>query len=169
MQNAPRPFFRESLLSRAGLFQSGISSGRGRRSVKKPAAVLMLTSLIDAFSILVVYLLMFFSSAAEMSYVSSEIELPKAAAIERLDRRFIIQIRKDGYFAEEKKIEASRLTAFLLGLKKSLSEKYESGDPRSETITIQADKNLFYDKLSPVIQACGQTGFSDIKLAVLGE
>ena len=54
----------------------------------------MLTSLIDAFSILVVYLLMFFSDTGEMAYLSSDIDLPKASVIERLDRYSIIQVKK---------------------------------------------------------------------------
>ena len=158
----------ESFINRSHLgrpsFLSGAAAGRG-----KPVAVLMLTSLIDAFSILVVYLLMFFSNTGEMSYVSSEIELPKAAAIERLDRHFIIQIKKSGYFAEERRIESGRLTAFLLGLKRDLAKRGGGEESFSETLTIQADKNIPYDRLSPVIQAAGQTGFSDIKFAVLGE
>ena len=137
---------------------------------KRGAATLMLTSLIDAFSILVVYLLMFFSSTGEMTYVSSDIELPKANLIERLDRYSIIQIKKTGYFVEDTELKSEDIVSYLVDLKKKLNEKHsQSKAEQTETITIQADKTVPYDRLSPVIQACSHAGFSNIKFAVLGE
>ncbi|MCZ0933254.1 MAG: biopolymer transporter ExbD [Oligoflexia bacterium] len=137
---------------------------------KRGAAVLMLTSLIDAFSILVVYLLMFFSSTGEMTYVSSDIDLPKANVIERLDRYSIIQIKKEGYFVEDTELKADDLVSYLVDLKKQLNGNHSNqvGDQK-DTITIQADKTVKYSRLSPVIQACSHAGFSNIKFAVLGE
>lgn len=130
----------------------------------------MLTSLIDAFSILVVYLLMFFSDTAELNYASSGIELPSASVIERLDRYFILSIKKEGYFVEQKELKLESLTAYLLDLRKKLerSEMSYNVKDQKETITIQADKSISYEKLSPVIQACSQVGFSHIKFVVLG-
>ena len=128
----------------------------------------MLTSLIDAFSILVVYLLMFFSSAGEMTYVHSDIDLPKASAVERLDRHAIIAIKKDGYFAEDKKLVPGKVVSYLVNLKKQLNRSAGTAEEK-ETITIQADKSVPYKNLSPVIQACNQAGFSHINFAVLAE
>ncbi len=131
----------------------------------------MLTSLIDAFSILVVYLLMFFSDAGEMAYVSSDIDLPRASAIERLDRYSIIQVRKDGYFVEEKQLAKGALAPYLVNLKSRLNRLFsQDGETgQKETVTIQADKTITYKHLSPIIQACGHAGFSHIKFAVLSE
>ena len=138
---------------------------------RKTTATLMLTSLIDAFSILVVYLLMFFSNTAEMAYVSSDIELPKASVIERLDRYSIIQIKKDGYFVEDKELKINNLVPYLVDLKKKLNQNSDSKENKDqkETITIQADKTVKYNRLSAIIQACSHAGFSHIKFAVLGE
>lgn len=157
-----------SILKQSFVTDSSVVNTKASKKIKKSvAATLMLTSLIDAFSILVVYLLMFFSSTGEMAYVNSEIELPKASTIERLDRFSIIQIKKTGYFVDEKKIAESELVSFLLSLKQKLNANHASD--QAETITIQADKNLKYSDLSPIIQACSHTGFSEIKFAVLGE
>lgn len=131
----------------------------------------MLTSLIDAFSILVVYLLMFFSDTSELNYISDGLELPKARLIERLDRYFILSVKKEGYFVEDKKLSSDELVSYLFSLKKKLEQSqlsYTSKDHK-QTITIQADKSISYKKLSPLIQACSQVGFSHIKFAVLGE
>ena len=153
---------------------AGCLSSRGKASKRQKAvATLMLTSLIDAFSILVVYLLMFFSDTGEMAYISSDIDLPKASAIERLDRYSIIQVKKDGYFVEDKKLIQEDLVPYLVSLKKQLNQSaiQDEGTDQKETITItiQADKKVKYKHLSPIIQACSHAGFSNIKFAVLGE
>ena len=152
-------------------FTGSLSSSRKSIRKKRGTATLMLTSLIDAFSILVVYLLMFFSNTGEMTYVSSDIDLPKANILERLDRYSIIQIKQAGYFVEDTELKADELVAYLVDLKKKLNKEYSSQaeTDQKETITIQADKTIKYDRLSPVIQACGHAGFSNIKFAVLGE
>ena len=150
----------------------GLLSSRGKTARRKRAvATLVLTSLIDAFSILVVYLLMFFSSTGEMTYVSSDIELPKAVSIERLDRYSILQVKKEGYFVEDRKLTRENLVPYLVDLKKKLNRSplQEEETDQKETITIQADKTVKYDRLSAVIQACSHAGFSNIKFAVLSE
>ena len=160
-----RSVFQNQAVSKP-LFSRG---ARGKK--KKMVATLMLTSLIDAFSILVVYLLMFFSNTGEMTYVSSDIDLPKASAIERLDRHSIIQIKKEGYFVEERELTRENLIYYLVNLKKKLNQfSFQEGETdQRETITIQADKTVKYVRLSAVIQACSHAGFSNIKFAVLGE
>ena len=151
-------------------FAGPLSSKGSPVKKKRGAAVLMLTSLIDAFSILVVYLLMFFSSTGEMTYVSSDIDLPKANVIERLDRYSIIQIKKEGYFVEDMELKADNLVSYLVDLKKQLNRNRSNpAENQKDTITIQADKTVKYERLSPVIQACGHAGFSNIKFAVLSE
>ncbi len=162
----------DSILSQSFVTDSSLLNVRGaKRNKKKVGATLMLTSLIDAFSILVVYLIMFVSNTGEMTYVSSDIELPKASTLERLDRYSIIQIKKGGYFVEEKQIQESNLVSFLVKLKKKLvlQNLHDDGSGQLETITIQADKKIKYGQLSSVIQACSHAGFSEIKFAVLGE
>lgn len=141
------------------------------KSVRKKRIVgtLMLTSLIDAFSILVVYLLMFFSDTAEMTYVSSDIQLPKASSIERLDRFSIIQIKPQGYFVDQKELNEEDIVAYLVDLKKTKNLSQLDSEELKDTITIQADKSISYSRLSPVIQACSHAGFSHIKFAVLSE
>jgi len=160
----------QSILKQSVISSSLLSLRGNQKQKKEIGGVLMLTSLIDAFSILVVYLLMLFSNTGEMAYVNSEIDLPKATTLERLDRYSIVQIKKEGYFIEDKQIQAASLVSFLVQLKKTLTHTVDNnGNQVSDTITIQADKNIRYSKLSSVIQACSHAGFSEIKFAVLGE
>ena len=67
---------------------------------------------------------------------------------------------------EDKKVMAQDIVPSLISLKKKLSRSHSANQ---ETITVQADKSVEYSKLSSVIQACSQAGFSHIKFAVLGE
>ena len=161
----------DSILSQSFVKDSSLLNVKGTKRKKKMiGATLMLTSLIDAFSILVVYLIMFVSNTGEITYVNSEMELPKASTLERLDRYSIIQIRREGYFVEEKKIQESNLMSFLVDLKKKLVKNFHADDrSKLETITIQADRRIKYSQLSSIIQACSHAGFSEIKFAVLGE
>ncbi|MGI9549091.1 MAG: ExbD/TolR family protein [Bdellovibrionales bacterium] len=159
-----------SILNHSFVNQSSLLNLKGgQKKRKKIGETLMLTSLIDAFSILVVYLLMFFSNTGEMTYVNSEINLPKATTIERLDRYSIIQIKKEGYFVEDENIPEDKLVPFLLSLKQKLAKNLHGDNKELETITIQADKSIKYEQLSSVIQACSHVGFSEIKFAVLSE
>ena len=104
-----------------------------------------------------------------MTYVSSDIDLPKANVIERLDRYSIIQIKKTGYFVEDTELKKDNLVSYLVDLKRSLNKSQANQEDQKDTITIQADKTIKYDRLSPVIQACSHAGFSNIKFAVLAE
>lgn len=163
--------FRSNSIFQTHVLSGPLSSRNKKAKRRKAVAALMLTSLIDAFSILVVYLLMFFSNTGEMTYVSSDIDLPKASSIERLDRYSIIQVKKEGYFIEDQQFDLENVVPYLVKLKQKLTESSkQSGEvDQSETITIQADKTVKYKRLSAIIQACSHAGFSHIKFAVLGE
>ena len=120
---------------------NGVLSSRGKIiKKKKGSATLMLTSLIDAFSILVVYLLMFFSSTGEMTYVSSDIDLPKASVIDRLDRYSIISIKKEGYFVEDKELKADDLLSYLVDLKKKLNRGAEESEDQRKRLPFKQTK-----------------------------
>ena len=155
-----------SLLARASFLSR---DGEAHISKRDLSQTLMLTSLIDAFSILVVYLLMSFSSTGEMAYMQANVELPKARTLKKLDRHSIVRITPQAYFIEDKEMSEADLVSGLVNLKQALVEEYGEKSPEIQTVTVQADKKIKYSRLSSVIQACSSAGFSDIKFAVLGE
>jgi biopolymer transport protein ExbD len=129
-------------------------------------ADLLLTALIDAFSILVIFLLMSFSSSGDILYISKNQELPKAAKAELLERFPIVKIESGGMFLEEQKVSADGLVAALLGARKKWQDLH-AGEEFPGILTVQADRRLKYEVLSQVVQASSHAGFSDIKFAVL--
>ena len=129
-------------------------------------ADLLLTALIDAFSILVIFLLMNFSSTGELLFMGKDMELPKAALGEMLAPAPVLKLDAGKLYIEDKEITTDNLVAELLDLRK----KFQALHPNEEypgVLTIQADRRLRYDQLSPIVQASNHAGFSDIKFAIV--
>ncbi len=138
----------------------------GERTKKTGSADLLLTALIDAFSILVIFLLMSFSSTGELLVVGKGQELPKAARADMLERFPLVKIDEGRYFVEEREVSSDGLVAELL----SLREKWREMHPGEEfpgVLTIQADRRVKYEIMNSVVLASSQAGFSEIKFAVV--
>jgi biopolymer transport protein ExbD len=126
----------------------------------------MLTSLVDTFSVLVIYLLVNFSTAGDLLYMSEGMELPSAAKSVELERNVVVKVEKDKLFIEEEEIPQGQLVRRLLDVKKNW-EKYYPDSEFTGALTIQADRRQTYDLLSHVVQAGGHAGYSDINFAVI--
>lgn len=137
--------------------------GKPKRNL---VATVMLTSLVDTFSVLVIYLLVNFSTTGELLYMSEGMELPAASQSIELERNVVVKVEKDKLFIEEEEIPVNGLVKKLIDVKKNWVDYY----PDSEftgAMTIQADRRQTYSLLSHVIQAGGHAGYSDINFAVI--
>lgn len=139
------------------------SRAKNRRDL---TATVMLTSLVDAFSILVIYLLVSFSTAGELLYISKGMELPAAHYVTKLDHNVVVKVERDRLFVEQEEVSVGHLIGKLMELRKNW-EKYYPGTEFSGSITIQADRRQTYSLLSNVIQAGSHAGYSDIHFAVI--
>jgi biopolymer transport protein ExbD len=136
------------------------------RHKKSIFADLLLTALIDAFSILVIFLLMSFSSSGEILALTKDVELPKAGLGINLERHPVIKLENGKVYLEDKEIQETDLVAEMMVLR----EKFKEIHPNQEypgIITIQADRRVKYEKMNSIIVASGNAGFSDIKFAIL--
>lgn len=143
-----------------------IINPRGAKHKRNIAADLLLTALIDAFSILVIFLLMNFSSTGEILMIGKNQELPKAHLADVLERNPVIKVDNEQIFVEDKLVDAKSITAELLELRK----KYQDLHPNEAfpgIATIQADRRVKYDLLNQIILGMNQAGYSDIKFAVV--
>ena len=144
------------------LASSGSIRPQGGRRMGLREAKVILTPLIDAFSILVIYLLMSFSTTGEILRVSEETELPSASQVDTLNMNTIIKIEKDQMFVDEEKIQSSRqLLQKLVHIRKKLENK------ANPAIIIQADRRIQFKGLNNVVLAAGHAGFSELHFAVL--
>jgi biopolymer transport protein ExbD len=136
------------------------------RHKRKITEELLLTALIDAFSILVIFLLMNFSSTGDIIYLEKGMELPKAVKADALDLNPVIKIDHGKVFLENKEVKVDELTAALIVLKMKFKEMHPEKEP-PVALTIQGDRRLKYEFLNGVVLASSQAGYSDIKFAVV--
>jgi biopolymer transport protein ExbD len=155
------PLSQSSLSSRLeGSSMLSPGAGRHKRAMN---AGLLLTSLVDAFSILVIFLIMNHSTNQEVVDMGKNIKLPTAMESQTIDSGVSIRIEDGGrFFVEEKEVGMSQLISTLKKLNASATEP-----AKKEGIVIVADRNLDYADLSPVILAGSQSGFTKFKFAVV--
>ena len=146
---------------------NSVLSPKGSRHKREVHAELLLTALIDAFSILVIFLLMSFSSSPEI-LMTGKLELPKTATGEQLDRQPVVRTEDGKLFVEEKETTPDGLVQALLDVRKKFTDTHP-GEVFPGIITIQGDRRLKYEALSSIVQASSQAGFSDIKFAVVSK
>ena len=128
---------------------------------------LALTSLVDAFSILVIYLLVHTTASTQTLNVDKQIRLPMASETEALETNVTIVKIVDGkYFLDDKPIRLNQLANRLSNLE-SIKTANSSGE--RPKIIIQADKEVSFASLNPILLASSEVGFVQIKFAVLSE
>jgi biopolymer transport protein ExbD len=159
MLNSARPLGTTQLGSAlAGQSRLRPSGGRFRRNV---ITSLMLTSLVDAFSILVIFLIM--NTANNPDVVNTgKVALPQALESELIQTGTVVRVENGRFLVEERPIALSALGATLKSINQTAT------DPgKKEGIIIVADRSLDYESLSPVILAGSQAGFTKFKFAVI--
>lgn len=132
-------------------------------------ADLLLTALIDAFSILVIFLLMNFSSTGEILFINKGVELPKASAIEILERNTVVRFDQGKFYIEDKELaNQDSLIQELLDNRKEWATSHP-GEEFKGIITIQADKKTKYESLNSIVLAMAHAGFGEIRFAVVAK
>lgn len=163
------------MVNQAILHTRAVSGVLGSQSVlhpdsqqKKKSIVsdLLLTALIDAFSILVIFLLMSFSSTGEILFVGKGTELPQAKNTTVLERTPVVKVDDGKLYVEDKEVAGDTLTTALLELRKQYQETHP-GEEYPGILTIQADRRVKYEVLNQIVVAASQAGFSDLKFAAL--
>ena len=120
---------------------------------------ILLTSLVDAFSILVIYLIVNTSSTPITD--SSAANLPRAAHTNTLERGVIVRIEDNKYFVENKPVLKKYLVRALLSLRKKENSKNKT------SLIIQSNRNSSFEDINPILVSGAASGFSKIKFAVI--
>lgn len=125
-----------------------------RRSKKKPLVFsLMLTSLIDAFSILVIYLLAG-GTELDSSRLKNLSKLPLSSQGTKIDEGLVIRVEKDGRF-------------FLGQQETTLAELMTKFKGVGSSVVIEADRNTSFRMLSPLVAAASRVGLETFEFAVI--
>ncbi len=141
---------------------------------------LKLTSMIDMFTILLVFLLKNFSAEGQIMSVAPDLRLPESTAQKPPETASIIAVTNDFVLLDGKRI--ARINEVVasdkllipelmseLQKKRKLSEKI--GEIHSQMaftgkISIQGDRELPYLVIKKIMFTCGQVGFNEMMLAV---
>jgi biopolymer transport protein ExbD len=151
---------------------------RGKRNGN---AGLMLTSLVDMFMIIVIFLLQNFSATGEVLYMSKDIKLPDAAHGVQLERAPVISVSSDAVTFEGRQVAATDelVKGELLNVpeledalrdEKRRYELVHADDPDHPfrgLVNVQADKQIPFRIIKRVMFACNQSGFGNINFAAL--
>lgn len=141
--------------------QSTLRPSRARKS-RSIFASLMLTSLVDAFSILVIFLLMNqVASQESLDVDTSRLALPHAVQSQLIMQGVTVRIDQNGFLVDKKPVRKDQLVAVLKQIYATSSEAKRDG------LIIVADKSLGYEELNPVIVAGSAAGFNKFKFAVI--
>jgi biopolymer transport protein ExbD len=134
---------------------------RGKVGVKELAQALPLTSLIDAFSIIVIYLLIGTQSGG-LEIPAHSLTLPVAQNSQALEKEVaILRIQNNQLFLNDQPVSLQNLGQKLADLKKS------SNEDKNFELMVQADQNMQYADLDPLIKAGSLAGIEKLKFAVL--
>jgi biopolymer transport protein ExbD len=136
------------------------SSQKPKKSV---VAQMMLTSLVDAFTIIVIYLIVN-SSTAEQMDVKDGIQLPKASHSQVIDQSPLVIFKNGQFIVDDQIVSESNLTQALVTLKSKHSGFLKDGQ---NAIVVQADENINFEDLQPIVIASAHAGIKQVKFAVL--
>lgn len=144
------------------------SAGFGRKEKHVGHHGHNLTSLVDCFAIILVYLLLATTFGDLSVDIDKDIQLPKATEAKALASDYMVVI-KDGltanptYMIDKQEVRLDNLAAVL----KAKADSMPTEEGKSKSIVIQADKKLSYAKLNPVIMVSLLAGFQEIQFAVI--
>lgn len=146
--------------------------GKGMRS---PQFTLMLTSMVDMFSMLVIFLLQTFSNSPEIAILKG-MHLPESKTAAIVKEAPVLSISKDGNLYLDQKLvgKTNDITRSPEELLKKLNLMKKNWivshkDPFSGDINLQADKEVDSTTVSMVMGILTTSQFQSIQLAVVGK
>lgn len=161
----------------ADAFEKHLINRRRKMSwgMKAAGFTLMLTSMVDMFSMLVVFLLQTFSSSPEILILKG-VELPNSITAAEVKEAPVLAISKDGNLYLDQKLvgmtkdvmtKPEELLKRLNSIKHDWSKSHT--DAFAGEINLQADKEIESTTVSMVMAILTSSQFQSIQLAVMGK
>jgi len=152
-----------SITLRSPLKESSHLRKRGFSFKKGITPTLMLTSLVDALTIVVLYL-MVCGSDGEQFDMKDGITLPAASLSSQLDTSPVVVFKDGNFYIDNQAVPNGELQARLTQLREKTQNLQKSGDP---AIIVQADQAIEFDQMQPIMVASAYAGIKQVKFAVL--
>ncbi len=135
----------------------------GGKSKKSIVASVMLTSLVDAFTIVVIYLIVN-SSTSEQINLEVGMSLPQASFSQQLDIVPTVIFKNNSFMIDDRQVSDQSLVSELKNLVSRNTSLFKGKDT---AIIVQADENVDFEKLQPILVASSYAGIKNVKFAVL--
>lgn len=153
---------------------------RSYHGKKSAVPELPLVSLIDMFTILIIYLLMNFSADAEGFFSPKGVKLPLASNGTPLKSAPLLSLSSNQVILETERLptmpavnvtddingDLNQIVNALNNIKQQMSSNLKPEEKFSGKINIQADENLNLDLVKKVMKLCVQNGWGAINFAV---
>jgi biopolymer transport protein ExbD len=159
--------------------------GRGKFTTAKSTG-LIITSLIDFFSIVVIYLMRSYSAEGSLLTNADNLILPNSiATIKPKDISIQIAATNDMILVDNipvvptddvRRIPQSESNPVIVKLKEKLTATYAQEEEMVRVgalnqvqgmVTIQVDKNMDFDVLFKIMYTCGEVGYNNMNFAVM--
>ncbi len=156
-----------------------------RRPPRK-AQPLMLTSLLDMFTIILIFLIVSFEAEDYEFRMNPDLSLPESTAQSVFKPAANVAVTRSGVFVQEEEVaplrqgeaseadhEAGQIPALVAALEKVLAarqgdaERKGEGQDETDIVMLQADKDLEYRTLYLVMRSARLAGFSKYRLTTL--
>lgn len=149
---------------------------KGGKTKKQVGFILMLTSMVDMFSMLVIFLLQTFSSSPEI-IITNGLKLPDSITPSVVREAPVISLNKDGNLYIDQKVVGSiadmmkdprPIASKLDVIKREWAKSHPEGEFPGQ-VNLQADKDIPSSTVSKVMNILTAGQFSSIQLAVIGQ
>lgn len=139
------------------------TKGFGRKEQEHVEHGHNLTSLVDCFAIILVYLLLATSFGEIDMDMPKDMTLPKATEAQALMSDYVVQARNQEFIIDGKPYKVNQLAAVL----KAKADSLPTVEGQSKSLVIQADRKMQYKEINPLIMVSLQAGFQELQFAVI--
>jgi biopolymer transport protein ExbD len=151
-----------------------VGRGKGRKGKRNMLSGLMLTPMVDMFSLLVIFLLQAFSTSPELLVLIKGVTLPSASTGKEIKDAPVLAVATDGIYLDQKKIgtpeevlkNPTELLAKLGELRK-LWLRGNAGEAFPGDITLQAHKEIPSTTIAQLMAILPSAHYGSIQLAVI--
>lgn len=161
---------------KVGTFQRHLLKRNQKKKARKRLmlAALTLTSMVDMFSLLVIFLLQTFSASPELVMVGKGVVLPSAATGREMTDAPVLSLSNDGVFLDQKLVgqttEVLANPELLLKRLADLRELWQKSHPTEKfkgEINLQAHRDLPSTTVSQIMGFLPSQNYATIQLAVV--
>lgn len=150
-----------------------------RHNTREPKAVLNLTSMMDMFTIILVFLIKTFSTEGQLMHPSQDLTLPKSTTEQSPEVALDVTVSREWILVNEKPVEklenVAKSNELLIPRLHDALQTYAKEAKRMEEqygikfsgkVTIQGDYKMPYSTLLKVMATCGRSEYPNMRLAV---